>query len=325
MHYNAVVDKKQYDEIVKERDELKHTNVCLKADYENERRLAQKYFEQAAALQRDSGITESAYHKVANMLEACDAELEKLRKEKESMSKSLCEKRERVFDLTVENEKLRLEVDNLTRICSSVCNERDEYREQIKSLRSQLEGASETSKQYAEQAACYRRERDRTYEDAKRHCEDYNKLMKDYAEQLDLKNEAMANARHLQDTLRARNALLQIMFLATGISEEMLSEMFKCRFFTSDASFDADLARRMIQHCISNNGTIIDTLTGYRFDIADRLKKAIEVRDIYGMPKSKPAPQKNEGKEEGTPRPTNAQRRNKGKKKNVRAKPEQSE
>ena len=162
------VERREYDKVVKERDELRHTNIGLKADYENERRLAHKYFEQAAALQRDSDITESAYHKVANMLEACDAELEKLRKEKESLSKSLRDKRERVFDMTVENEKLRLEIDNLTRINSSVCNERDEAREQIKSLRSQLEGARETSKHYAEQAARYQSERDKAYKDAKR-------------------------------------------------------------------------------------------------------------------------------------------------------------
>ena len=62
-----------------------------------------------------------------------------------------------------------------------IVKERDEYREQIKTLRSQLEGARETSKHYAEQAAHYQSERDRALEDAKRHREDYTKLTDKYA------------------------------------------------------------------------------------------------------------------------------------------------
>lgn len=336
------VARREYDRVVKECDELKRTNACFKTEYEHERGLAQKYFEQAAALQRDRNLAEARYDEAKSRLEERYAELEKLRKEKESMSNSLRDKRERVFDMTVENEKLRLEVDNLTRINASVCDERDEYREQIKSLRSQLEGARETSKHYAEQAACYRNERDRALEDAKRHCDDYNILMGKYAKLEKLKDEFCIEACNLSSALRARNALLQILFLATGLHDCMLKEMFNCHFCTPDASFDADLARRMIQYCINNNSVIIDTLTGYRFDIADRLEKAIKVRNIYGMPRkqgqcsatpkcsaehkpeSKPTP-KNEGKEDKAQRQANARRRNKGKKKTVRAKPEQSE
>ena len=343
MHCNVVVDKEQYDEIVKEymeqgkqlialqnlydsvtneRDSWKSAYSRVKDAYEHECSLAQKYFEQSAALQRDSDMDETRYKEAKKRLEERYAELEKLREEKESMRKSLLDKRERVFDLTVENEKLRLEVDTLARINSSVCKERDEYREQIKSLRSQLEGARETSKHYAEQADRYKSERDRAYEDAKRHREDYTKLTDKYAKLEKLKDEFCIEACNLSSALRARNALLQILFLATGINEEMLKEMFNCRFCTPDASFDADLARRMILYCISNNSVIIDTLTGYRFDIADRLEKATEVRDIYGMPKKQGdadtlAPEK---------QPVcDARHVANKKKKDVRAKPEQSQ
>lgn len=267
-----------------------------------------------------------------NCVERCEydrvvAKLEKLREEKESLNKSLRDKRERVFDMAVENEKLRLENDNLARITSSVCDERDEYREQIKSLRSQLEGARETSKHYAEQAARYQGERDKAYEDAKRYREDYASLMSKYDKLKELKDEFCIEACNLSSALRARNALLQILFLATGLNECMLKEMFNCRFCTPDASFDADLTRRMILYCISNNSTIIDTLTGYRFDIADRLEKAIEVRDIYGMPKKQGAAAHGNADtlaQEKQPI-CDAQHVADKKKKDVRAKPEQSQ
>lgn len=269
------VEHCEYNRIVKERDELKHTNYCFKAAYEHEHSLAQKYFEQSAALQRDSDMAETRYKEAKKQLEERYVELEKLREEKESLNKSLRDKRERVFDMTVENEKLRLEIDNLTRASAA--------------LRSQLEGARETSKHYAEQAARYQSERDRALEDAKRHREDYTKLADKYAKLEKLRDDFCIQACNLNSALRARNALLQILFLATGLHDCMLKEMFNCRFCTPDASFDEDLARRMIQYCISNNSTIIDTLTGYRFDIADRLKKAIEVRNIYGMPRKQGA------------------------------------
>lgn len=342
MHCNAVVDKEQYDEIVKaymeqgkqlialqnlydsvtnERDSWRSAYSSFKAAYEHEHSLAQKYFEQSATLQRDRDMAETRYKEAKKRLEERYAELEKLREEKESMSKSLRDKRERVFDLTVENEKLRLTVDNLARINSSVCKERDEYREQIKSLRSQLEGARETSKHYAEQAARYKSECDRAYEDAKRHREDYTKLTDKHAKLEKLKDEFCIEACNLSSALRARNALLQILFLATGINEDMLKEMFNCRFCTPDASFDTDLARRMIQYCINNNSTIIDTLTGYRFDIADRLEKAIEVRDIYGMPRKQGA----EAHGDADTLAPEKQPVCDAKKKEVRAKPEQSQ
>lgn len=80
------VERCKYDKVVTERDDLKHANICLKAAYENEHRLAQKYFEQAAELQRDSDIAESNYRKVVNTQEARDAELNELREKYESMS-----------------------------------------------------------------------------------------------------------------------------------------------------------------------------------------------------------------------------------------------
>lgn len=321
------VERCEYDKVVKERDELKHTNICFKEAYEHERSLAQKYFEQSAALQRDSDMAETRYKEAKKRLEERYAELEKLRKENESMSNSLRDKRERVFDLTVENEKLRLEVDTLARINSSVCKERDEYREQIKSLRSQLEGARETSKHYAEQAARYRGERDRAYEDATRHREDYTNLTDKCAKLEKLKDEFCIEACNLSSALRARNALLQILFLATGINEDMLKEMFNCRFCTPDASFDTDLARRMIQYCINNNSTIIDTLTGYRFDIANRLEKAIEVRNIYGMPRKQGAEAHGDANTLAPEKQPICDARHVAnkKKKDVRAKPEQSQ
>lgn len=348
MHCNVVVDKEQYDEIVKaymeqgkqlialqnlydsvtnERDSWKSAYSSVKDAYEHERSLAQKYFEQSAALQRDSDMAETRYKEAKKRLEKLYAELEKHREEKESLNKSLRDKRERVFDMTVENEKLRLQADNLSRISASVCDERDEYREQIKTLRSQLEGARETSKHYAEQAARYQSERDSALEDAKRHREDYTKLSDKYTKLEKLKDEFCIEACNLSSALRARNALLQILFLATGINEDMLKEMFNCRFCTPDASFDADLARRMIQYCINNNSTIIDTLTGYRFDIADRLEKAIEVRNIYGMPLKQGA---NAHGDADTLAPEkqpicDAQHIADKKKKDVRAKPEQSQ
>lgn len=321
------VERREYDRVVKERDELKHTNACFKEAYEHERSLAQKYFEQAAALQRDRNLAEARYGEAKSRLEERYAELEKLREEKESLNKSLNDKRERVFDMTVENEKLRLTVDNLTRINSSVCDERDEYREQIKSLRSQLEGARETSKHYAEQAARYQSELDKANEDANRKYKDYTDLMGKYDKLKELKDEFCIEACNLSSALRARNALLQILFLATGLHEEMLKEMFNCRFCTPDASFDADLTRRMILYCISNNSTIIDTLTGYRFDIADRLEKAIEVRDIYGMPKKQGANAHGDAYTLAPEKQPICDARHVAdkKKKDVRAKPEQSQ
>lgn len=310
MHCNAVVDKEQFDEIVTAYMEQGKQLIALQNLYDS------------VTNERDSW--KNAYSRVKDTY---DEEVVKHRKEKENMNNSLRDKRERVFDLTVENEKLRLEMDTLARINSSVCDERDKYREQIKRLNSQLEGARETSKHYAEQAARYQNERDKALEDATRHHEDYAKLTDKYAKLEKLKDEFCIEACNLSSALRARNALLQIMFLATGLNECMLKEMFNCRFCTPDASFDADLTRRMILHCISNNSTIIDTLTGYRFDIADRLEKAIEVRDIYGMPKKQgqcsATPKCSE--DEKAQRPANSKRWNKGKKKTMRAKPEQSE
>lgn len=305
MHCNAVVDKDQLDEIVKAYMEQGKQMIALQNLYDS------------VTNERDSW--KNAYSRVKD---AYEEEVVKHRKEKESISNSLLDKRERVFDLTVENEKLRLEIDNLTRTNSSVCDERDEANEQIKSLRSQLEGARETSKHYAEQAARYQNERDKAFEDAKRHREDYTKLTDKYAKLEKLKDEFCIEACNLSSALRARNALLQILFLATGLHDCMLKEMFNCHFCTPDASFDADLARRMIQYCINNNSTIIDTLTGYRFDIADRLEKAIEVRNIYGMPRKQGdadtlAPEK---------KPIcDARHVANKKKKDVRAKPEQSQ
>lgn len=310
MHCNAVVDKEQYDEIVTAYMEQGKQLIALQNLYDS------------VTNERDSW--KSAYSRVKD---AYDEEAVKHRKEKESLNKILHDKRERVFDVTVENEKLRLENDNLARINASVCDERDEYREQIKSLRSQLEGARETSKHYAEQAARYQSELDKAYEDAKRHREDYAKLTDKYDKLKELKDKFCIEACNLSSALRARNALLQILFLATGLNECMLKEMFNCRFCTPDASFDAALTRRMILHCISNNSTIIDTLTGYRFDIADRLEKAIEVRDIYGMPKKQSA---NAHGDADTLAPEkqpicDAQHVAGKKKKDVRAKPEQSQ
>lgn len=316
------VERCEFDRVVAERDELKHANICLKAAYENEHRLAHKYFEQAAELQRDSDIVNSGYHKVVDTLEARDVELRKLRKENESMSNNLRDIRERVLDTNMKNETLRLEIDNLTRANSSIRAERDEAYKQVNSLRSQLEDARERCKHYAEQAARYQNERDRAYEDATRQRADYTNLMSECATLKKMKDDFCIKACELRSALRARNALLQIMFLATGLHECMLQEMFNCRFHTPDASFDTDLARRMIQHCINNNSTIIDTLTGYRFDIAGRLAKAVEVRNIYGMPRKQGdadtlAPKK---------KPIcDARHVANKKKKDVRAKPEQSQ
>ena len=271
------VERYEFDRVVKERDELKHANICLKAAYANERRLAHKYFEQAAALQRDSDIVASGYRKVVDTPEARDAELRE---------------------------------------------QHEIYKSMSNNLRSQLEDARERCKHYAEQAARYQNERDRAYEDATRQRADYTNLMSECAKLKKMKDDFCIEACKLRSALRARNALLQIMFLATGLHECMLQEMFNCRFHTPDASFNADLARHMIQHCINNNSTIIDTLTGYRFDIAARLAKAIEVHNIYGMPRKQGgtdtlAPEKQ-------PVCDTRHVANK-KKKDVRAKPEQSQ
>lgn len=271
------VERCKFDKVVEERDDLKHTNICLRAAYENEHRLAQKYFEQAAALQRDSDTAESVYRKVVNTLEARDAELRELRKENASMRNS---------------------------------------------LRSQLEDACEKGKHYAEQAARYQNERDKAYEYATRQRTDYTNLMSECAKLKKMKDDFCIEACHLRSALRARNALLQIMFLATGLHECMLQDMFNCHFHTSEASFDADLARRMIQHCINNNSTIIDTLTGYRFDIAARLAKAIEVRNIYGMPRKQGCPDTPASEKKPI---YDARHVANKKKKDVRAKPEQSQ
>lgn len=240
-------------------------------------------------------------------------EYDRVVKENESIRNNLRDTRERALDMNMENEKLRLEIDNLTRANSSIHVELDEARKQINSLcaerdkfseaitcmctkitnlkkaraalRSQLEDARERCKHFAEQAARYQNERDSAYEDATRQRTDYTNLMSECATLKKMKDDFCIEACHLRSALHARNALLQIMFLATGLHDCMLQELFNCHFHTSEASFDADLTRRMIQHCINNNSTIIDTLTGYRFDIAERLQKAIKVRSIYGMPR----------------------------------------
>lgn len=316
------IAERDYRVVVEERDELKRINACFKTEYEHERGLAQKYFEQAAALRRDRNMAEARYGEAKSRLEERYAELEKLRKENESMRNSLRDKRECVLDTKMENEKLRLEIDNLTRANSSIRAERDDAYKQVNSLRSQLEGARETSKHYAEQATRYQNERDKAYEDATRQRTDYTNLMSECAKLKKKKDDFCIEACELRSALCARNALLQIMFLATGLHDCMLQELFNCHFHTSEASFDADLTRRMIQHCINNNSTIIDTLTGYRFDIADRLVKAIEVRNIYGMPRKQGdadtlAPEK---------KPIcDARHVANKKKKDVRAKPEQSQ
>lgn len=355
------IERCEFDKVVKECDELKHTNICLRAAYENEHRLAQKYFEQAVALQRDSGIAESAYHKVANTLEARDAELEKLRLEIDNLTranssiraerdeaceqiKSLCEKYEsmsnkyakafednginlhtvsaRIAEMRKENDTLRAERNKFSEAATCACTELTNLKKAHAALRSQLEGARETSKHYAEQATRYQNERDKAYEDASRKYKDYTDLMSECATLKKMKDDFCIEACHLNSALRARNALLRILFLATGIGEEMLKELFNCHFYTPDASFDEDLARRMIQHCINNNSTIIDTLTGYRFDIADRLAKAIEVRNIYGMPRK----QGNADTLTPEKKPIcDARHVANKKKKDVRAKPEQSQ
>ena len=279
------VERWRYDKVVKECEELRNTNMCFRAAYEEKRSQAQKYFEQAAELLRDRNAAEAFYEKAKELLRKRDAELKDLYAKYENMSNNLRDIRERVLDTNMENEKLRLEIDNLTRANSSIRAERDDAYKQVNSLRSQLEGARETSKHYAEQAAHCQNERDKAYEDATRQRTDYTNLMSECATLKKMKDDFCIEACHLNSALHARNALLRILFLATGIGEEMLKELFNCHFYTPDASFDEDLTRRMIQHCINNNSTIIDTLTGYRFDIADRLVKAIEVRNIYGMPR----------------------------------------
>lgn len=158
-------------------------------------------------------------------------------------------------------------------------------------------------------------------------CTKITNLISECAKLKKMKDDFCIEARELRSALRARNALLQIMFLATGIDECMLRELFNCRFHTPDASFDAELVWRMIQHCVGNNSTIIDTLTGYRFDIADRLVKAIEVRNIYGMPRKQGGTAKPDA---GTPAPEaapvcDARSVADKKKKDVRVKPEQSQ
>lgn len=321
------VARHEYDRVVRECNELKHTNACFKTEYKHERGLAQKYFEQAAALQRDRNMTEAKYGEAKSRLEERYAELEKLRKENESMRNNLRDKREYVLDMKMENEKLRLEIDNLTRANSSIRAEQDEACEQIKSLRSQLEDARETSKAYAEQAAHYQNERDKAYEDATRQRTDYTNLVSECAKLKKMKDDFCIETCELRSALCARNALLQIIFLATGLRDCMLQEMFNCHFHTSEASFDADLARRMIQHCINNNSTIIDTLTGYRFDIADRLAKAIEVCNIYGMPRKQDGTAHGDADTLAPEKQPVCDTRHVAhkKKKDVRAKPEQSQ
>lgn len=345
MRCTNCVEKEQYDRVVKERDEWKHRSSCFKAAYEKERVMMQKYFKQAAQLLRDRNAMEAKYGEAKPRLEERYAELEKLRKENESMRNSLRDKRERVLDTTMENEKLRLEIDNITRANSSLRAERDEVCEQIKSLREKYESMSNryakafkdnginlhtVSARIAEirkENNTLRAERDRAYEDATRQRTDYTNLMSECATLKKMKDDFCIEACHLRSVLHARNALLQIMFLATGLHDCMLQELFNCHFHMSEASFDADLTRRMIQHCINNNSTIIDTLTGYHFDIAERLQKAIEVRNVYGMPRKQGnaahgdantlAPEK---------QPICDARHVAGeKKKDVRAKPEQSQ
>lgn len=226
-----------------------------------------------------------------------------------------------------ENESLRAERDKFSEAVTCMCTKITNLKKAQTALRSQLVDARERCKHFVEQAAHYQNERDKAYEDATRQRTDYTNLMSECATLKKMKDDFCIEACELRSALRARNALLQILFLATGISEEMLRELFNCRFHTSDASFNTELAKCMILHCINNNSTIIDTLTGYRFDIAGRLAKAIEVRNIYGMPRKQgdaAKPDADTPAPEAAPVHSARSVANK-KKKDVRAKPEQSQ
>lgn len=226
------VERCEYNKVVKERDELKHTNMCFRAAYEEKRSQAQKYFEQAAELLRDRNSAEDRYGKAKALLQKRDAELNELRQK------------------------------------------------------------------YA------------------KHVEHYQKLWRDALYEI-----------------RTRNSILQVLFLATGISEGMLQGLFNyvplSKFSACECRPSRHAVECAVKHCIENNGIVIDTVAGVRFDIADCLRQVMQVRNWDGTlkPKAKPAakPCKAEGKEEGAPRPTNARCRNKRKKRNARAKPEQSE
>lgn len=290
------VERWRYDEVVKECEKLRNTNALFRAAYEEKRSQAQKYFEQATELQRDRNAAEARYEKAKELLRERDAELKDLYAKYENMSNK--------YAKAFKENGVSLRTANARNI--EIREENIKLRKENKELRSK------------------------------------------YAKQRALNTELLIETSSVHSALHIRNALLQILFLATGIQEEMLPEMFHCCFFTPDASFDAELVAHTIQHCIETNSTIIDTITGFRFDIAERLRQAVQVRNWDGTPKPtlvvKPAPEpdaaqpvsqpavkptakrcKAEGKEEGAPRPTNARCRNKRKKKDVRAKPEQSE
>lgn len=180
-------------------------------------------------------------------------------------------------------------------------------------------------------------------------CKENENMSNKYAKQVEHYQNLWRDALY---EIRTRNSILQILFLATGISEEMLQELFNYvplnKFSVCECRPSRPAVECAIKHCIETNGTIIDTITGLHFDIAERLRQAVQVRNWDGTPKPtlvvKPTPEpdvaqpmsqpvvkptakrcKAEGKEEGAPRPTNARCRNKRKKKDVRAKPEQSE
>lgn len=142
-------------------------------------------------------------------------------------------------------------------------------------------------------------------------------------------NEFSADLAKTSKSLYASNALIQVLFLATGLSREMLKEIFGEEFQSCDRSYDERVVKRAIKHCIKTNSTIIDPIMDTAFSIAERLRRALATRNLDGTPKeAKPCDaesSKAEGKEEGAPRPTNARRRNKRKKRDARATPEQSQ
>lgn len=114
--------------------------------------------------------------------------------------------------------------------------------------------------------------------------------------------------------LQERNAILQVLYLATGLSDDMLRELFgDIAVPMVFRQYSADAVARKVQHCINTNATVIDTTTGFSFDIAERLQRAIAARNVYG--------EEAEGKEAKP----NARCRKTKKKRDVRAKPEQSQ
>ena len=205
------VERWRYDEIVRERDELKHANMRFRAAYEEKRSQARKCFEQAAELQRDRNMAEAHYKEAKTLLQKRGAEL------------------------------------------------------------------NELHEKYAKQVAHYQ----------------------------NLWHDALHE-------IRTRNSILQILFLATGISEEMLQELFGYvplnKFSACECRPSRHAVECAIKRCIENNSTVIDTVAGIHFDIADCLRQVMQVRNWDGTPKpaqpaAKPAPAakpcKAEGKEEG--------------------------